>query len=99
MRIRISHESIYRYAAPVAGVIQTLRLTPRNHNGQYVVDWRIDVSENCRLDEHEDAFGNIAHAFTADGPFTALRVLVEGEVDTQETNGVVLGAIERFPPS
>lgn len=99
MRIHIRHETQYHYDAPAAGIIQTLRLTPRNHDGQYVVDWRIDVSENCRLDEHEDAFGNIAHAFTADGPFTALRVLVEGEVETQETNGVVHGAIERFPPS
>lgn len=99
MRIHIRHETQYHYEVPAAGIIQTLRLTPRNHDGQYVLDWRIDVSENCRLDEHEDAFGNIAHAFTADGPFTALRVLVEGEVDTQETNGVVHGAIERFPPS
>jgi transglutaminase-like putative cysteine protease len=99
MRIHIRHETQYRYDVPTAGIIQTLRLTPRNHDGQYVVDWRIDVSENCRLDAHEDAFGNIAHAFTADGPFTALRVLVEGEVETQETNGVVQGAIERFPPS
>jgi len=99
MRIRIRHETQYHYEVPAGGVIQTLRLTPRNHNAQYVVDWRIDVSENCRLDEHEDAFGNIAHAFTADGPFTDLRVLVEGEVDTQETNGVVRGSIERFPPT
>src|SRR5437868_2636272 len=99
MRIQISHETIYRYETPAAGVIQTLRLTPRNHDGQYVVDWRIDVSENCQLDQHEDAFGNIIHVFTAEGPFEELRVLVEGEVDTQDTNGVVQGAIERFPPS
>ena len=46
-----------------------LRLTPRNHDGQYVVHWRIDVSEDCRVDAHEDAFGNITHTFTADGPF------------------------------
>lgn len=99
MRIHVRHETQYRYDAPAGGVIQTLRLTPRNHDGQYVVEWRIDVSENCRLDQHEDAFGNIAHAFTADGPFTWLRVLVEGEVETQMTNGVVQGAVERFPPS
>jgi transglutaminase-like putative cysteine protease len=99
MRIQISHETVYRYETPAAGVIQTLRLTPRNHDGQYVVDWRIDVSENCQLDQHEDAFGNIIHVFTAEGPFEQLRVLVEGEVDTQDTNGVVQGAIERFPPS
>jgi transglutaminase-like putative cysteine protease len=99
MHIDISHETIYRYDHPVSGVIQMLRLTPRNHDGQYVVDWRIDVSENCQLDQHEDAFGNITHVFSADGPFSELRVLVEGEVDTQDTGGVVRGAIERFPPS
>ena len=99
MRIRISHESIYRYGAPVAGVIQTLRLTPRNHDGQYVVSWRIDISEDCRLDHHEDAFGNITHTFTAEGTFTELGVTVDGEVETQDTNGIVRGAIERFPPS
>jgi transglutaminase-like putative cysteine protease len=99
MRIRISHETRYRYDAPVAGVIQTLRLTPRNHDGQYVVHWRIEVSEDCRLDAHEDAFGNITHTFTADGPFTELGVQVEGEIDVQDTAGVVHGAIERFPPS
>lgn len=99
MRIRISHESIYRYDAPVSGVIQTLRLTPRNHDGQYVVFWRIDISEDCRLDHHEDAFGNITHTFTAEGSFTELGVTVDGEVDTQDTHGIVHGAIERFPPS
>ena len=99
MRIRISHETRYHYDAPINGVIQTLRLTPRNHDGQYVVHWRIDVSEDCRLDVHEDAFGNITHTFTAEGPFDALGVHVEGEIDIQNTAGIVRGAIERFPPS
>jgi transglutaminase-like putative cysteine protease len=99
MRIRISHETRYRYDAPTSGVIQTLRLTPRNHDGHYVVRWRIDVTEDCRLDVHEDAFGNITHTFTAEGPFEELGVQVEGEVDVQDTAGIVRGAIERFPPS
>lgn len=99
MRIQISHETVYRYEEPARGVIQTLRLTPRNHDGQYVESWRIDVSENCQLDQHEDAFGNITHVFSAEGPLSELRVLVEGQVDTQDTSGVVVGAIERFPPS
>jgi transglutaminase-like putative cysteine protease len=99
MRIRIQHETVYQYEQPAAGLIQILRLTPRNHDGQYVIDWRIEVSEDCRLTEHEDAFGNITHTFTADGPVGELRVLVQGEVDTQDTNGVVRNAIERFPPS
>jgi transglutaminase-like putative cysteine protease len=99
MRIRISHETVYRYESPPTGVIQVLRLTPRNHEGQYVTDWRIDLSQECRLDSHEDAFGNVTHAFAAAGPFTELSVLVEGEVETHDTQGVVRGAIERFPPT
>jgi transglutaminase-like putative cysteine protease len=99
MRARISHATEYHYDTAPNGVIQTLRLTPRNHEGQYVVDWRIDVSQDCRLETQEDAFGNIVHAFTADGPFTTLRVCVEGEVETQATDGIVRGAVERFPPS
>jgi transglutaminase-like putative cysteine protease len=99
MRLRISHLTTYRYSTPATSAIQVLRLTPRNHDGQHVIDWRIDVSSDCRLDQHEDAFGNIAHAFTADGPLDELKVLVEGEVETRDTNGVVLGAVERFPPS
>src|SRR5436305_3358538 len=99
MRILISHLTSYRYATPATSVIQRLRLTPRNHDGQYVARWRIDVSADCRLGQHEDAFGNISHAFTAEGPFGELTVSVEGEVETRDTQGVVRGAVERFPPS
>src|SRR5882724_2849443 len=99
MRIRISHLTSYRYATPATSVIQRLRLTPRNHEGQYVARWRIDVSADCRLEQHEDAFGNITHAFTAEGPFNELSVQVVGEVETRDTQGVVRDSVERFPPS
>jgi transglutaminase-like putative cysteine protease len=99
MRLRIAHSSVYRYDPPAAGVIQVLRLTPRNHEGQYVGRWHIDVVPDARLAAHEDAFGNIAHVFTADGPLEELRVEVDGEVETQNANGVVRGTVERFPPS
>jgi transglutaminase-like putative cysteine protease len=80
-------------------VIQMLRLTPRNHDGQYVARWRIDVSTDCRLDQHEDAFGNLTHAFSTEGPFSELAVTVEGEVETRDTQGIMRGTVERFPPS
>jgi transglutaminase-like putative cysteine protease len=99
MRIRIAHTTTYRYDAPPKSVTQVLRLTPRNHDGQYVASWRIDVSRDCQLHQREGAFGNISHVFTAEGPFDELSVTVDGEVDTQDTNGVVRGTVERFPPA
>ncbi|MBV8792749.1 MAG: transglutaminase family protein [Pseudolabrys sp.] len=99
MRIHIAHATTYRYDTPPNGVTQTLRLTPRNFDGQYVVDWRIELSGDCKLHQHEDAFGNIAHTFTAEGPFRELQVSVDGVVETQDTHGVISGALERFPPT
>jgi transglutaminase-like putative cysteine protease len=99
MRLFISHRTTYHYTPPASRVIQVLRLTPRNHDGQYVSDWRIEPSTDCRLDQHEDAFGNITHAFTAEGPLAELSLLVQGEIETRDANGVVHDAVERFPPS
>ena len=98
MRIRISHATTYAYDGPPSLVTQVLRLTPRDHDGQHVIAWRIDLSEDCLLHQHEDAFGNISHSFTAEGPFRELTVAVDGDVDTQDTGGLVNGAVERFPP-
>jgi transglutaminase-like putative cysteine protease len=99
MRIRVSHTTTYHYDTPPKSVTQVLRLTPRNHDGQYIVDWRIDVSADCQLHQHDDAFGNITHSFTTDGPFHELSVSVEGVVETQDMHGMVHGTIERFPPA
>src|SRR6476620_1165314 len=98
MRIAISHDTTYHYATPARSVIQTLRLTPRNHEGQYVVNWRVMVSADCKLDQQEDAFGNITHSFTAEGPLEELVVHVQGQVEIENMHGVVQGAVERFPP-
>ncbi|MBX3553726.1 MAG: transglutaminase family protein [Pseudolabrys sp.] len=98
MRLHISHNTTYRYDTPPAAVTQILRLTPRNHDGQHVVRWRVELSEDCILHEHEDAYGNLTHTFTADGPLNELVITVNGEVDTQDTHGIVRNAVERFPP-
>jgi transglutaminase-like putative cysteine protease len=98
MRLRIAHSIVRHYDPPAMSAIQVLRLTPRNHEGQYVINWRIDVSADARLVAQEDAFGNFTHVFTADGPLEELSVTVDGEVETQDTGGLIRGAVERFPP-
>lgn len=99
MRIRISHTTTYRYETPPSSVTQTLRLTPRNDDNQYIVDWRLELSNDSQLTQQEDAFGNIIHTFTAISPGEELRINVEGVVDAQDSDGMVRGTIERFPVS
>ena len=59
MRIRVFHETRYTYEHPARGLIQVLRLRPRDHDGQYVRKWRIEPSADGRVSEREDGFGNV----------------------------------------
>ena len=97
MRIRILHDTRYTYDQPARGLIQVLRLTPRDHDGQHVREWRIEPSVNGRLTAREDGFGNLVHWFSADEPASELTIRVTGEVETFEVHGVVRGAVERLP--
>jgi transglutaminase-like putative cysteine protease len=97
MRIRVFHETNYTYEQPARGLIQVLRMRPRDHDGQYVRRWRIEPSVDGRVSEREDGFGNVVHWFTADEPAEALTIRVTGEVDTIEMHGIVRGTVERLP--
>ena len=97
MRIKIRHDMFQRFEPAVRGLIQSCRLNPRNFDGQYVKDWRIDVDADCRLKFGEDGFGNLTQTFSIDGPVADVPVSVEFKVDTTDTAGIVRGAVERFP--
>jgi transglutaminase-like putative cysteine protease len=98
MRLRVTHSTTYRYEPAAAGVTQILRMTPGSHDGQYVADWQIDVSTDSRLHMREDAFGNVIHVLT-EGSVSDLTITAEGLIETHNTNGVLRGTDERFPPS
>lgn len=97
MRIRIKHRTAYAYDEPVTSITELLRLTPRDHDGQRVRRWRIDLDQDGRLVETEDAFGNTVHILSLHRPLDSLAITVDGEVETDDTVGVISGAIERFP--
>ena len=97
MRLAITHETVYRFDKPASRAIQTLRLTPRNTEAQLVDRWRIDVSQDCHLFPVEDAFGNLTHTFSIDGPIDELVIVASGEVVTEDTSGVLHATRDRLP--
>lgn len=99
MRVRVRHEMVHTLRKGTRTAIATIRVTPRNHEGQYVQRWSLDVQPDTRLHPHEDAFGNLTHTFTVDQPGTEIILVAAGEVDTQDTSGIVRGTVERFPPT
>lgn len=97
MRITVTHETRYSYDQPARSILQLLRLTPRDHDGQHVVRWRVEPSVEGRMRAGEDGLGNIVHSFAADDPTTDLSIRVSGEVEMSDAAGMVHGAIERLP--
>jgi transglutaminase-like putative cysteine protease len=98
MRLFIHHRTDYRFSEPQARLVQLLRLTPTSHEGQNVVDWRIDVDCDARLKPARDGYGNETCMLYVDGPVERISLTVNGEVLTEDRAGVVIGAPEPLPP-
>ncbi len=97
MRASVQFQLQVSYAEPVRGLNQVLRLTPRGFDSQEIRDWRVDVLPDATLRRGEDAFGNIVHACSHDGPLDGVTVTAEGVVETHDAAGVVRGLGEKFP--
>lgn len=97
MRIQVEHHTSYSYERPASGIIQALRLTPRNSDSQYVRRWRVDANVDGAMRDGSDPFGNHLIMFYAEGMIPQLTLTVSGEVDVTDTAGVVR-ATETLPP-
>jgi transglutaminase-like putative cysteine protease len=100
MRLRITHEIAVRYERALSLAVREIRMAPRTYDGQYVVDWRIDVDHDCRVDRSFDAYGNVLHDFSVAGPLKTLVISAAGEVEVDDTAGVLAPtAREKVPVS
>lgn len=97
MRITVSHITTYRYADRPRRIMQALRLTPLNFEGQNVGDWSVDLNCDARLREKRDAHGNIVHLMTVDDVPDEFVISAGGTVDREDTNGVVAGLGDPLP--
>ena len=79
MQLHIRHETIYRYARPIGGTVQVIRLTPRPDRCQRTIRWALTTPG--RRVEHTDPF------VTIDEPREELRILAHGIVESSETEG------------
>lgn len=97
MRLTIDHRTRYRFSEPQARIVQLLRVTPQDHDGQTIASWRIDVDQDCRLREGTDGFGNSTTMLYIDGPVADFEIAVHGEVLTEPRRGIVAGTPNPLP--
>lgn len=97
MRLAVHHQTVIESPEPTFGIITVLRLTPRDHEGHYVCDWSIDVDVDCDLETSKDAFGNTVTSFSIPRAVERITVTASGDVETEDTHGIVRGTHEAIP--
>jgi len=97
MRLKISHTTEYRYDDPVQYSLQRLRLTPKNQPGQIVLHWRTIVDGARQEAGYTDHFGNHVDLVSTNAEQVAIRIVAEGEVETEDRAGV-FGPHQGFVP-
>ncbi len=100
MRLRIRHDIVAHYDDPVMLASRSLHLCPRTFDGQYVRGWHLDITGDCRQARSSDAFGNIVYDCAVEGPLAEVAIAAEGEVEVDDTTGILQGApLDRIPPA
>jgi transglutaminase-like putative cysteine protease len=97
MRLKISHTTEYVYSEPVQYSLQRLRLTPKPCPGQKVLSWSTSV-EGAKIEvSFDDQFQNHTELVSTDGGQHVIRIVAEGEVETEDKAGV-LGPHAAYSP-
>jgi len=98
MRLEVHHRTLYRFAPPMRGVVQSLRLTPSLFEGQQIIEWQIGVDGAERGAAFRDGAGDWLETVSMIGPVEEIAVDVSGAVETVDLTGLLKGHRERVPP-
>ncbi|MEM7427649.1 MAG: transglutaminase family protein [Pseudomonadota bacterium] len=89
MRLKIAHTTRYSYDSPVPFVMQQVRLMPKNRTAQSVVNWTIAIEGGDEQLRFEDQHRNTVILVTFEPCRQETIFRCTGEVETENTGGVV----------
>ncbi len=98
MILTVLHKTRYVFAAPVGGIVQSLRMTPAKSDSQRVLDWSIEVPGAVLGTPLRDGAGDILQTASVRARSEQIEVTVRGTVETTDTAGILRGHRERVPP-
>ncbi|MDE1467821.1 transglutaminase family protein [Aurantiacibacter sp. D1-12] len=89
MRLAVRHSTRYRFRDPVTHGVQRLRLTPKETQGQKILEWDMEY-EGAKEELHYDD-QNFNHVTLVSVEEGAREVVVtcKGRVDTEDSAGVI----------
>lgn len=89
MKLAIRHTTHYAFAEPVAHALQRLRLTPKETQGQRIVEWTMQFENAERELEFDDQHCNTVTLIGVNAGIREVTVMCSGVVETQDHAGVI----------
>lgn len=89
MRLSISHTTRYHFDTPVIHGLQRLRLTPKETQGQTIVDWVMEFQGGHEQLSFDDQNFNHTTLIAVDEGATEVVLTCRGTVDTVDNCGVL----------
>jgi len=97
MRLRILHTTRYRYDSPMGYGLLQIRNTPKPRASQQILRWDLNVEGGHTEAVFEDQHANTVHLVSLEPGRHEFTIHCEGEVEVQDTAGVV-GPHTSFAP-
>ncbi|MBP7242106.1 transglutaminase family protein [Amaricoccus sp.] len=98
MRLSVRHRTVYAFDAPMRWIVQSHRLTPSVCVSQRTIAWNVAADGGEIGASFVDGAGDAVRTLTIAGPVDRVEVLVEGEVETTDTSGVLRNHREAISP-
>ena len=89
MRLSIRHTTHYAFSGPVMHGLQRLRLTPKETQGQRIVEWQMRFENAHRELEYDDQHFNHVTLVGVNSGAREVTVTCEGVVETEDNAGVI----------
>ncbi|MBX7482457.1 transglutaminase family protein [Qipengyuania qiaonensis] len=89
MRLFIRHTTRYRFDTPVIHALQRLRLTPKETQGQEILEWDMEYDNAGPELSYEDQHHNTVTLVSVESGTQQVTVTCRGRVDTHDHAGVI----------
>ena len=80
-RLRITHRTGYRYAAPVVASFNEVRMTPCDADGQMLLSHQLQVSPRASVQAYVDYWGALVQSFDVQEEHEMLEIVASSLVD------------------
>ena len=89
LKLQVRHTTHYAFAAPVVHALQRLRLTPKETQGQRILEWRMTFANAVAELQYDDQHFNHVTLVGLTPGAREVTVTCEGLVETEDNAGVI----------